>query len=815
MATAPNKTKRAKPLDAVHIASTAEPAPGKRLNMPKGCSPEQAVETIRREALRWTYLLRSRKRWVGDQRARERNEHEAQTALKAIGIDENELRALAQSDTLAVRIPWTGDERVHWESRIFPWEYVLAAATRQQRLQNSTDGRPRRLSVLRELQRQPLAAPQAKPPAAGKPPRLLFVECVPSELARQWSVEPERKRLAQVLPEGTEWHVLKHPTLEELERAVADRQPHFVHFAGLDSHQGLRELRAYFGTQAMVDVGDEGLAILREQGMETTAEVETPLTPQQMLQAKKEQRLRLVDEVTANPRVMVDGLLLRNDDGLPELVRAHRVARALRDARQPAWLMTFNVWNSAARLAPLMVGEGAAAAAVGFQDAFDDALADFVHATLYRRLAAHGWQVPAAFIDTWSEVRELPESVDATGITLWTDSPVLPLARSRKPVRRALREPSTDIRCVVKPYPELNYAVVHNAQPLFEKFVLECDSPGPERLAAVEVAVHMGAETARFQRLVRMDKSRVALTRDIHVPLTAQVARAVHEAIGSSVEVKVADHHRNVLLLDTFRLRLLPVDQWRDNRRDGRWLPSFVQPRDPAVQRAVERAQRYNRVLRDDPNAGFEGYQAADSADEGSLRNVDRQVEAIWATLLHDWQLGYINPPPAYSGALDSQRLRTPSMVLEHRCGTCIDLALLFAACLELIDIYPVIFLLEGHALPGWWRHPEFRDEYAEMSGDNLADVVSASASENSAANAQLVSWHTGKASHDEIKRWIRQRKLVPIETVRLTENCGFVEAIEAGVEALKLRRDFDSMLEIVTARYEQVTPLPLLKEAL
>ena len=47
----------------------------------------------------------------------------------------------------------------------------------------------------------------------------------------------------------------------------------------------------------------------------------------------------------------------------------------------------------------------------------------------------------------------------------------------------------------------------------------------------------------------------------------------------------------------------------------------------------------------------------------------------------------------------------------------------------------------------------------------------------------------------------------------RLTEHCGFVEAIEAGVSALAERRDFDSMLDIVTARAELVTPLPLLKE--
>lgn len=801
-------------LDAVHIAWHEKPI-GLRLNLPDGMTPTQAQEAIQREALRWTYLLRSRRRWVTDERARERNEAEARQALQDIGLSAADLDQLAEAYTLVVRVPWTGVEALHWESRIFPWEYVLAAATRSRRLQlsDSGDGRPRPLTVLRELQRQPAPAPppppDAPPPAQALPPqpplppvaqaprptreaplRALFVACVPSELTRYWSVEPEFKRLVQALPKHTRWHQLRHPSLDELLRVLDEHQPHLLHFAGLDSHQGLRELRAYLGASAEVDIGDDGLDKL-------------PEAPRRSMV--------LVDEVTANPKLMVDGLLLRNAQGLPLLVGAHTLAKALAKAKRPAWLASFNLWNSAARTAPLLVAEGAACAAVGFQDAFDDALADFFHATLLRNVVRLGWNLPQAFTETWTTLRQLPESVDATGITLWAGAPVMPLHAAPQAAAEASGPAGReDIRCTVKPYAELNYAVLHNAQPLFEQFIIECDSPGPQRVVDVDVAVHMGSETACFQRQVRLDVARVALTRAIHVPLTAEVTRRAHEAISSSITVTIRSE-RKTLLRDTHRLRLLPVDQWRDNRRDGRWLPSFVQPRDPAVQRAVEQAQRYNRVLRDDPNAGFEGYQMAMANDEDSLRSVDRQVEAIWATLLHDWRLGYINPPPAYSGALDSQRLRTPSMVLENRSGTCIDLALLFAACLELIDIHPVIFLLEGHALPGWWRHPDYRAEYASMPDDRLAEVVEANASTNSAANAQTVAWHTGQASHDEVRRWIRDRKLVPIETVRLTEHCGFVEAIEAGVQALASRRDFDSMLEIVTARQEQVTPLPLL----
>jgi hypothetical protein len=95
------------------------------------------------------------------------------------------------------------------------------------------------------------------------------------------------------------------------------------------------------------------------------------------------------------------------------------------------------------------------------------------------------------------------------------------------------------VRCAIEPFPELNYAVLHNAQPLFKRFVLSCDAPAAAEPLDIEVAVHMGDEEARFERRVVMQHERENLTKDIHVPLTADVARGVHEAINTSLQVRV------------------------------------------------------------------------------------------------------------------------------------------------------------------------------------------------------------------------------------------------------------------------------------
>ncbi|MCG8125130.1 MAG: hypothetical protein N0E55_14410, partial [Candidatus Thiodiazotropha taylori] len=38
----------------------------------------------------------------------------------------------------------------------------------------------------------------------------------------------------------------------------------------------------------------------------------------------------------------------------------------------------------------------------------------------------------------------------------------------------------------------------------------------------------------------------------------------------------------------------------------------------------------------------------------------------------------------------------------------------MLAACLEYIEIHPVLFLIEGHAFPGYWRSPQQADYFVQ-----------------------------------------------------------------------------------------------------
>jgi hypothetical protein len=268
--------------------------------------------------------------------------------------------------------------------------------------------------------------------------------------------------------------------------------------------------------------------------------------------------------------------------------------------------------------------------------------------------------------------------------------------------------------------------------------------------------------------------------------------------------------NNQVTYLDTKPLKLLAVDEWVDTPELDAYLPSFVFPRDRAVARVIDSAQHYLMSLSDDCGAGFDGYQGVDPKAEDPFESVDLQARAIWSALSYDLPLSYINPPPTFTAS--SQRLRTPTDVIEGRRGTCIDLALLLAACLEYAGIYPVIFLLNDHAFPGYWRSEEVRTKFIDMSPKTVAaSLTTALTSREGSSLTSSKPWVF--TNYTEITELVRNGDLVPIETVWLTQREGFWDAVDEGVSNLRSKREFSSLIDIQYARTNPtpVTPLPIL----
>jgi len=733
---------------------------------------------IQEAAMRWSYVLRNRRRWSDRASARASHARSSEEQLRAsLGVEPDFLRRVAEAGTVEVDVPYR-DEEDGWEYRVYPWEYVLASATRDAR-------RGRALTVVRRLR---LPAPSSR--RAVTP--LLHLETAPGRLRTEYSFTSERDLVASGFGVGPATRI-EDPLRSELEAAVAGLDPGVVHVSGFDSHEGLE----------LLGIEDEG--------------------------------------------GFADGLLLRGPRGPEadygvEAVPAEELARILTAGRHKPLLVGFNVFNSAPRCAPLCVA-GGAESAVGFQDTFDDPLAELFFSSFYQAWRLSGWATSEAFRFAWEVVRDQGRDLQGSGVVLWSrrslfDAPAAvegqaagapAQASSVGEIESRLREEAQKsaivlgpdnvtrhIRVEAVPVSLLNYSILHNNGRVFEQFKIWKEGyVGPVEGLEIAVELHVGTESFPFRMKASLDEKEPGtdLKDGIRVSLASSLSRSVRESVHTSLFVEVS-WRGTVLERVTHRVTLLPIDEWKDDDANRVWLPSFVLPRDPAVPKVVDSAQRYLMALLDDPTAGFDGYQNADggpglTADPATACEVvDRQVQALWCALLFELPLAYINPPPTFTAA--SQRLRSPSEVIQGRRGTCIDLALLLAACLEYVEIYPAIVVLRDHAFPAYWRHHAFHEEFSDLTS---APAPVATGSPPAAQPSQKHRWYFEQAHFREIVQQVGRGRLVPLETVSLTRREGFWTAVEEGQKNLASRSHFHSMLDITLARTSTtspVTPLPV-----
>lgn len=704
--------------------------------------------------MEWSHIVRNRARWIRSKSASAEQDERARCFLAEIGVDDEKRKQLAKGGFVRVSIPFTS-EREGWEARILPWEYIISAGTR--------DLRTGSIVVTRLLERP------GKKSSPGFD-KVLFVESAPGRLAQDWDFDEER-RLVERCTRAKAFERLLSPNLLQLKTMVAKFRPNIVHLAGFDTHQGLELI----GDTRHADVGD--------------------------------------------------GYLLAGPSGI-EPVTAGALAGALNpDGFSPS-LVFCNIWNSAARIAPLIVAAGGHSA-IGIQDGIDDALAEIFLGNFYTGIA-QSKDLRNSFDIGWNSLQSQSKPLRGTGITLWeSESDAKATGRSapkklpkESPTPSAIVASSVQadqiprlIAVTVEPEPQFSYGLLHNNRDIFRRFLIRNLANAPITGVEVFVELHSNEGTYPWRQSFTINGPVLDLSRAVRIALTSNLARTLDEVLRTCLYTRVTWGHHEVFS-QTFPVTLAPVDQWADTDADRSFLPSFVFPRDCAVSRVLRSAERYVTALRDDPSAGFDGYQAFDRDLTVPTANIDHQVQAIWYSIVYEVPASYINPPPTY--AIASQRIRTPSEIVGGGYGTCIDLALFLASCLEAIEIYPVIFILNDHAFPGYWRTDSARTNFlrrATQAATNPNDVTDGIGGDSSAAGTRIEApWSFDASILKEIRRAIDSNHLIPLESVGLTGRWSLAEAILQGHEYFSEANSerFVAMLDVLAAREHGVTPLPL-----
>lgn len=170
---------------------------------------------------------------------------------------------------------------------------------------------------------------------------------------------------------------------------------------------------------------------------------------------------------------------------------------------------------------------------------------------------------------------------------------------------------------------------------------------------------------------------------------------------------------------------------------------------------------------------------------------------------------------------------------MRSRRATCLELALLLAACWEHIGLYPVIFLSKGHAFTGYWESEavwlDFFDTKkrldagkkispaAEGVQDNTLDAIDPARASGGGMDSKDPDWLLRATHHLAlISREVKAGRLVAVEATSVARLESFHESIDLGRAQLAeafAAGSFDGMIDVRTARDQRVTPLAIMTE--
>lgn len=139
-------------------------------------------------------------------------------------------------------------------------------------------------------------------------------------------------------------------------------------------------------------------------------------------------------------------------------------------------------------------------------------------------------------------------------------------------------------------------------------------------------------------------------------------------------------------------IAVLAYDEWGGTRSIPELLAAFSLPNNPHVDRILAEAAT---LL----SKGKHGY-ALNGYDSKSREAVWAQISAVYSAIAAR-DLKYSMPPASFVG--NGQKIRTPDRIFTGGVGTCLDLTMLMVACLEQLNLNPIILLKEGHAWVGCW----------------------------------------------------------------------------------------------------------------
>ncbi|WP_271565787.1 DUF3320 domain-containing protein [Bradyrhizobium sp. CCBAU 11386] len=317
----------------------------------------------------------------------------------------------------------------------------------------------------------------------------------------------------------------------------------------------------------------------------------------------------------------------------------------------------------------------------------------------------------------------------------------------------------------------INVAFYQNAIPIIRELALE-NSEGRDLR---ELSVHLTSEpafmTSGVWRIERIEDGATHRIRSLDLKLDPAFLAGINAARRAELRIRV-EAAGDKLAEKSVEVNLLPPSHWGGVNAAPELLAAFVRPTDPSVDVILREASgKLAAAGRDD---AMDGYRKKTKARAWEI------ADAVWAALVSH-SIAYVLPPKSFERS--GQQIRAPSDILSRQVGTCLDLTLLYASCLEQAGLNPVLVLTEGHAFVGSWLVDE---DFSSLVIDD----------------PQM------------LRKRVQLEEMVMVETTLLTgvHPARFKQAVEAGRKLIAedATSPFELAIDVRRARSAKIRPLDL-----
>ena len=316
--------------------------------------------------------------------------------------------------------------------------------------------------------------------------------------------------------------------------------------------------------------------------------------------------------------------------------------------------------------------------------------------------------------------------------------------------------------------PCINYSIYHNQTPTCLKCTLT--NKDQETWKEVEITVSGTELTTQKFTIDQVPPEQETAIEGMTLSPIVEHLLELTEPITSSFMVRISIAG-TLAFEKEFPLYLMAFDQWCGTSIRPELLASFVTPNHPLLSRVITHGAVH--LERFSGSAAFDEYQTQNP------NRVRMQVAALFEALREEGLI-YTSVPPSFEDY--GQRIRLADKVLNEKLGTCMDLTLLFASCLEAVGIHPLLVLTKGHIFVGAW----------------LVDSIYSSAVSDDVSFLR-------KESSDGINEMV----FVECTCMASSSPLSFDDAAETARRSLLDDEKFNLFVDVCRARMDKIRPLP------